>query len=105
MDKLEQARILIDEVDTRMAELFQRRMEASRLVAEHKQAHGLPIFDAVREAQVIEDNTKKITDDEIRSYYVNFLKSTMKLKSDLRFYLFFSSFYKNNFTDRFLPYI
>ena len=79
MDKLEQARIIIDEVDTQMAALFQRRMEASRLVAEHKQAHGLPIFDAVREAQVIEENTKKITDDEIRSYYVNFLKSTMKL--------------------------
>ncbi|MBR6558571.1 MAG: chorismate mutase [Clostridia bacterium] len=79
MDKLQKARAMINEVDSKMAELFTMRMEAARLVAEHKQEHGLPIFDAVREAQVIENNSKKIADDEIRSYYINFLKSTMKL--------------------------
>lgn len=79
MDKLEKARAIINEVDARMAELFCQRMEASRLVAEHKQQHGLPVFDAQREAQVIERNSAMIEDEEIRSYYVNFLKSTMKL--------------------------
>lgn len=79
MDKLQQARTMINEIDSQIAALFEKRMEAARLVAEHKQEHGLPIFDAVREAQVIENNSKKIADDEIRSYYVNFLKSTMKL--------------------------
>ena len=79
MDKLQKAREIINETDSRMAELFEKRMEAARLVAEHKQEHGLPIFDAIREAEVIENNSKRIKDDEIRSYYVNFLKSTMKL--------------------------
>lgn len=79
MDKLQKAREIINEVDEKMAELFVMRMEAARLVAEHKQEHGLQVFDAHREAQVIENNSKRITDDEIRSYYINFLKATMKL--------------------------
>ena len=53
MDKLQKARLMINDIDTKMAELFHKRMEAARLVAEHKQEHGLPIFDAVREAEVI----------------------------------------------------
>ena len=79
MDKLQKARTMINDIDEKMAELFTMRMEAAKLVAEHKQEHGLPIFDGVREAQVIEKNSKKIADDEIRAYYINFLKSTMKL--------------------------
>ena len=79
MDKLSKARIMINEIDEKMAKLFCERMEASKLVAEHKQEHGLPIYDAVREAAVIENNSKRVEDDEIRSYYINFLKSIMKL--------------------------
>ncbi len=79
MDKLQKARAVINETDAKMAELFVRRMEASRLVAEYKQEHGLPVYDAQREAQVISSNSLLIEDDDIRSYYVNFMKSTMKL--------------------------
>ena len=79
MDALQKARNAINEIDAQMAELFEQRMVASRQVAEYKQAHGLPVFDAIREAQVLENNAKRIADDEIRSYYIPFLKSTMKL--------------------------
>ena len=43
-NKLEEARCIINQVDSKMAELFTMRMEASRLVAEHKQEHGIPIM-------------------------------------------------------------
>ena len=79
MDKLQKARAIINETDAEMARLFVRRMEASRLVAEYKQEHGLPVYDALREAQVIERNSLLVADDDIRSYYINFMKSTMKL--------------------------
>ena len=55
--KLEKARSIIDEVDRKMAELFARRMEAVKLVAEHKSERGLPIFDEKREEQVIRKNS------------------------------------------------
>ena len=54
MDALEQARAEIDEVDAQLAALFERRMAAVLQVAEYKRAHGLPIFDAAREAAVLE---------------------------------------------------
>ena len=50
MDTLEQARAEIDAVDAQLAALFERRMAAVLSVAQYKQAHGLPIFDAAREA-------------------------------------------------------
>ena len=52
MDALEQARAEIDEVDAQLAALFERRMAAVLQVAEYKRAHGLPIFDAAREASM-----------------------------------------------------
>lgn len=55
MDALEQARAEIDTVDAQLAALFERRMAAVLQVAEYKRAHGLPIYDAAREAAVLEN--------------------------------------------------
>lgn len=54
MDTLEQARAEIDAVDAQLAALFERRMAAVLSVAQYKQAHGLPVYDAAREAVVLE---------------------------------------------------
>lgn len=79
MNKLDKARIEINEVDEAMAKLFQRRMEAVRLVAEYKKERGLPIFDKSREAAVIEKNTAYISDNEIKAYYVNLMNYELEL--------------------------
>lgn len=78
-DKLQQARTIINDVDKQMAELFVKRMEAAKLVAEHKKEHGMPILDTAREAQVISKNSQYIEDDELRAFYVNFLQNTMDI--------------------------
>ncbi|MBQ7876023.1 MAG: chorismate mutase, partial [Clostridia bacterium] len=46
---LEKAREIINDVDRQMAELFERRMYASELVAKYKKEHGLSILDTSRE--------------------------------------------------------
>lgn len=79
MDKLEQARLTINAVDKEMAELFERRMNAVKDVAEYKLERGLQIFDPQREQRVIESNSLYIQDEEIRSYYVRFLQDTMNV--------------------------
>ena len=79
MDKLSKAREEIGKVDKEIAELFEKRMNAVRLVSEHKIEHGLPIFDAAREEALIERNSTYIADPELRSYYVDFLRNTMKV--------------------------
>ncbi len=78
MDKLKRAREIIDRVDGEMARLFEERMAAAVLVAEYKSERGLPILDKRREAEIIERGAERIKDEELRSFYVNFLLDVMK---------------------------
>ena len=77
--KLEIAREIINEADSRMAELFVKRMRAAELVYEHKKEYGLPILDQKREEQVIASNAARIEDDVLRGYYIDYLKNLMSL--------------------------
>lgn len=79
MSKLDDARKKINEIDQKMAFLFEERMKASEDVAEYKKEHALPIFDSSREDEIIKRNSSYISDETIREYYVNFLKNNMDI--------------------------
>ena len=79
MDKLQDARAKINEIDKQMAELFESRMQAAKTIAEYKKERGLQIYDAKREQAVIEKNAAYINDYDIRSYYVRFLQDEMAI--------------------------
>ena len=79
MDKLIEAREIISGVDKEIAALFEKRMNAVRLVSEYKIEHGLPIYDGARENALIEKNSALIESDELRPYYVDFLRNTMRV--------------------------
>ncbi|MBQ4267899.1 MAG: chorismate mutase, partial [Clostridia bacterium] len=79
MEKLLKAREIINETDKAIAELFEKRMEAVKLVAEYKKERGLPVFDASREDAVVKGNLQYINDEEIKEFYVPFLKETMNI--------------------------
>ena len=78
-NKLDEARKIIDEVDTQMAELFVKRMRAAELVYEYKKEFGLPILDQKRENAVIEKNALRIQDDVLKGYYIDYLKHLMSI--------------------------
>ena len=77
MDALEQARAEIDAVDAELAALFERRMAAVLSVARYKQAHGLPIFDASREAAVLQKAQARIREPALRPYYRDHVQNMM----------------------------
>ena len=79
MDTLEQARAEIDAVDAQLAALFERRMAAVLSVAQYKQAHGLPIFDAAREAVVLEKAAARIQNAALRPYYKDHVQNMMNV--------------------------
>ncbi|MEE1277759.1 MAG: chorismate mutase [Acutalibacteraceae bacterium] len=79
MADLNKAREDINAIDKQMAELFIKRMDAVKIVAEYKKEHGVPVTDAAREAEVIKRNSDSIADDDYRSYYVSFLQNNMEL--------------------------
>lgn len=79
MDKLDESRQKINEIDKQMADLFEKRLVVAKDIAEYKIAHALPVLDKNREKEVIERNSKQISDNIIREYYINFLQNMMDL--------------------------
>ena len=76
---LEESRNQIKIIDEQMAALFVQRMEAIRSIADYKRERGLPIEDKEQEAHLLERWGSKVDDDDMRSYYVQFLQSTMDI--------------------------
>ena len=77
MDELQAARQTIDAVDRQMAALFTQRMAAVGQVAAYKQAHGLPVLDAGREAAMLQRNLGYIETEALRPWYEDFLKAQL----------------------------
>lgn len=79
MDKLNKAREIIGQTDKEIAALFEKRMAAVKEVAEYKKERGLPVFDGAREDYLISKNLEYIDNEEMKEFYVSFLKSTMDI--------------------------
>lgn len=84
MTDLEKVRLLINEADREMARLFEQRMDAVKLVAAYKKEHGVPVDDFAREEEMIARNAGTIDNEEYRSYYVNFLQSTIDISKNMQ---------------------
>ena len=85
--QLDEIRKKISDIDSEMAELFERRMDAVREVAEYKRERGLAIEDLEREQNLIDAKSTMIHDDEIRPFYVSFLQNTMDLSKHFQYNL------------------
>lgn len=55
MSELEELRKQIDQADAEILGGFKKRLEVCRKIAEYKKENGLPVFDAEREKQVIQN--------------------------------------------------
>ncbi len=84
MTELDKARLVINEADKEMARLFEQRMDAVKQVAAYKRDHGLPVDDLSREGEIIARNAKYIESEDYRSYYVNFLRSTIDISKNMQ---------------------
>ena len=84
MNNLERARQLINETDKEMAKLFEKRMDAVKLVAAYKKENGIPVDDFGREDEIIKKNCTLIENEDYRSYYINFLKETISLSKKMQ---------------------
>ena len=72
----------INEIDGKIKQLWLERLHCSKEIAEYKKEHNLPIFDAFREKEVINENSKDIKDPLIKKHYINFLHSLMDISKD-----------------------
>ena len=82
MSELEDSRLEINRIDKEMADLFVKRMHAVGGVAKYKKDHGMQIFDASREKDVIARNSALIEEQDLKSLYVRFLQDLMDVSKD-----------------------
>lgn len=74
---INEARAQIEIIDKEMAVLFEKRMACSKAIAEYKMANNMPIFDAVREQQLIEKNSAYLENSDMKEYYKDYLLGVM----------------------------
>ncbi len=79
MVNLEDSRKKIDEIDSKLIELFEERMKVVVDVALFKKENNLPIFQAERETELIAKNINKISDENLKVYAKEFLEDLMKV--------------------------
>ena len=79
MTELEEARSEINEIDSKMAELFEKRMNLVVQVANYKKKNGMQVFDSTREKQVIDRCVQYIKNIDLQPYYVQFIQDMMDI--------------------------
>ena len=68
MSKLDEARVKIDEIDTKIIELFEERMTTVIDVINYKIENNIPVLDSNRESLMLEKNLNKIKNPKYKQY-------------------------------------
>ena len=79
MEDIKDIREEINKIDKEMVSMFEKRMDLIKMVALYKKENIIPIFDKKREDELINKNLSYINIDEIKPYYVNFVKNVMSV--------------------------
>ncbi len=82
MNKLEEARLIINEADHELIESFKKRMNAAKMIASYKKENNLPIYDEEREKALINKNIILLDSEELEKYYLTFLQGILKASKD-----------------------
>ena len=84
MNKLEESRIKIDEIDTKIIELFEERMTTVLDVIKYKIENNIPVLDSNREAAMLNKNLNKIKNEKYKKYYKTVLEGFLKASKDMQ---------------------
>lgn len=81
MKDLNESRLIIDDIDKKMKELFIKRMETVKDIALYKKQNGLAIFDEKRESAMFERLGSDL-DEDLKNYYLDFLKNVVRISKE-----------------------
>lgn len=85
--ELEIYRDKIDEIDTKIIDLYEARMEVVKNVIDYKIKNNIPIVDSSRESKMLDKNLSKIKNDQYKVYYKDvlegFLKASKSMQADI----------------------
>lgn len=84
MSELDTLRKEIDRIDEEMIRLFEERMAVCEKVGAYKRERGLPVFDGVREQQVVFDRVSKVKNPRYADYLERMIRTVMDLSKELQ---------------------
>jgi monofunctional chorismate mutase len=84
----------IDEIDTQIRQLFIKRMNLVKEIAEYKMAHDIAVYDSSRELEVIAKNIESLEDKSYQPYYQSVIEEMMKVSKEYQKALILRSTYE-----------
>ncbi len=82
--KLDEAREIINEVDSQMIDLYIKRMKAVKMVAEYKHENNMEVLDSSREDFLKIKNSKILDDKLLEKYYLEFFDGVLQSSKDFQ---------------------
>lgn len=79
--EIREIREKLNSIDAEMAQLFEKRMEAVRDLAEYRGERGLAVEDREEELRSIAAKSANVQNEELRELYISFLESTMEISN------------------------
>ena len=84
MTELEKCRVEIDEIDRKIIELYEKRMNIVKRVTQYKIKNSIPVLDSSRESKMLERNLNLINELEFKKYYPSVLNGFLKASKDMQ---------------------
>ena len=84
MNKLDEIRIKIDELDSEIIKLYEQRMSLVLEVIKYKIENNIPILDNSREETMLAKNLLKISSEEYKKYYIHVLKGFLTASKEMQ---------------------
>ncbi|NLC54451.1 MAG: chorismate mutase [Erysipelothrix sp.] len=81
---MQRYRNLLDEIDAHMLDLFLERLKLIEEIGEYKKINNIPILDAYREDEIIAVGVSKITNENYKDFYREFIKVQLKISKELQ---------------------
>ncbi|MEG2413668.1 MAG: chorismate mutase [Clostridia bacterium] len=82
MDKLDELRSQIDEIDKKMIALLEKRMQVAQAVGEYKKQHKTPVLQTARESVVFDNAVKNLNDKSYAPQAKEFMTAVMDISKD-----------------------
>ena len=84
MTELDKCRVEIDEIDRKIIELYEKRMNIVKRVTQYKIENSMPVLDSNRESKMLEKNLNLINELEFKKYYPSVLNGFLKASKDMQ---------------------